>query len=323
MLILFFTLISITLVQDLPFNQPKFCSNRTWDPNGITVANLNTFAFTPLDIFITTNNSIYLSSLSQRYILFFTNPNSSFVNNISLNSIEVFSIFVTENNFIYYSAANGINKLSSDLTNETSVMNTCSVCYGIFIDIQKNIYCSLQYLHKVIRKSLTNHLDLVEIVGGTGSNGSTSYMLNGPYGIFVDTNFDLYVVDFYNNRIQLFSQGQFNATTVAGSTSIETTINLYQPVEIILDANKYLFIVDFGHNRIVGNGPNGFRCIIGCNGAGSSANQLNGPRSMSFDASGNIFVVDYYNKRVQKFLLASNSCSKHISLFILLERKTI
>ena len=274
MLILFFTLISITLVQDLPFNQPKFCSNRTWDPNGITVANLNTFAFTPLDIFITTNNSIYLSSQFQRYILFFTNPNSSFVNNISLNSIEVFSIFVTENNFIYYSTENGINKLSSDLTNETSVMNTCSVCYGIFIDIQKNIYCSLQYLHKVIRKSLTNHLDLVEIVGGTGSNGSTSYMLNGPYGIFVDTNFDLYVVD-------------------------------------------------FGHDRIVGNGPNGFQCIVGCNGAGSAADQLHGPRSIAFDASGNIFVVDYYNKRVQKFLLASNSCSKHISLFILLERKTI
>jgi hypothetical protein len=44
---------------------------------------------------------------------------------------------------------------------------------------------------------------------------------------------------------------------------------------------------------------------------GSAANQLSMPRHLSFDSYGNIFVVDGYNNRIQKFLLATNSCGKY------------
>ncbi|CAF4342654.1 unnamed protein product, partial [Adineta steineri] len=45
------------------------------------------------------------------------------------------------------------------------------------------------------------------------------------------------------------------------------------------------FIADYFNNRIVGSGPNGFRCLVGCSTvAGSASNQLYYPSSLSFDS---------------------------------------
>jgi sugar lactone lactonase YvrE len=120
------------------------------------------------------------------------------------------------------------------------------------------------------------------------------------------------VADSKNNRIQLFQLGQLNGITVAGNESSTTTITLNQPTEIVLDADKYLFIVDSGNHRVVGSGPTGFRCLVGCSDdpKGSASNQLNGPTSLSFDSYGNMFVTDSENDRIQKFILSTKLCSK-------------
>ncbi|CAF1451638.1 unnamed protein product, partial [Adineta steineri] len=83
---------------------------------------------------------------------------------------------------------------------------------------------------------------------------------------------------------------------------------LYCPTGIILDAEKYLFIVDNGNHRIVGSALNGFRCLVGCYGAGSQSNQLNYPFSFSFDSYGNMFVTHSLNHRIQKFQYLEESC---------------
>jgi hypothetical protein len=41
--------------------------------------------------------------------------------------------------------------------------------------------------------------------------------------------------------------------------------------------------------------------VVGGNGQGEQANQLNGPTDLSFDRQGNLYVVDYSNHRVQRF----------------------
>jgi hypothetical protein len=114
-------------------------------------------------------------------------------------------------------------------------------------------------------------------------------------------NFDLYVADSRNNRVQLFQSGESNGITVAGSGSPNPTINLDCPTGIVLDADKYLFIVDANNHRIVGSGLNGFQCLVGCYGPGSESNQLDLPSTFSFDRSGNMFVADQRNNRIQKF----------------------
>jgi DNA-binding beta-propeller fold protein YncE len=219
-------------------------------------------------------------------------------------------VFVTIDGDIYVDngASNGrVDKWGSNATNSTPVMYVGASCYGLFIDVYDNLYCSIMTLHQVVMKSLHSSISTSTIVAGTGCPGSASNMLNNPDGIFVDNNLNLYVADYGNNRIQFFLAGQVNGTTVAGNG---VSISLSGATGITLDADGYLFIVDCSNSRVVGSGPNGFRCLVGCSGGGSASDQLWNPQGLSFDSYGNMFVTDGSNNRIQKFLLATNSCSK-------------
>jgi hypothetical protein len=87
---------------------------------------------------------------------------------------------------------------------------------------------------------------------------------------------------------------------------------MVQLTGVVLDANKYLFIVDNLNNCIVGSGPNGFQCLLGCSGLqGFASDQLNCPQTLSFDSYGNMLIVDERNTRIQNFFLSFNFCSKY------------
>jgi sugar lactone lactonase YvrE len=170
--------------------------------------------------------------------------------------------------------------------------------------------CSLDSNHTILALSLSAGTNTTSVVAGNWSKGMNSAQLETPNGMFVDTSLNLYVADCGNNRIQFFKNKQLNGTTVVGITA-PGTISLNLPTAITLDGNGYYFIVDLGNHRVVGSGPTGFRCIVACSGqSGSLSSQLNAPRSLAFDTDGNLFVADNDNFRIQKFLLASNSCSK-------------
>ena len=183
-------------------------------------------------------------------------------------------------------------------------------CSGLFVDDRNALYCSIRDQHQVIKNSLDDDANVSTVAAGTGSNGSASNMLSSPHGIFVDINFDLYVADCGNDRVQLFEAGEVNATTVAG-TGAMNTIDLRCPTGVVLDGDGYLFIVDSGNNRIIGSGPNGFRCVIGCSSiCSSAADHLCSPSSAAFDSFGNMYVADGRNSRIQMFSQDTKSCGK-------------
>lgn len=137
-------------------------------------------------------------------------------------------------------------------------------------------------------------------------------MLDWPYGVFVDAQFNLYVADCSNDRVQRFGFQQSNGTTIAGNGT-PNTIVLDCPTGIILDADGYYFISENYNKRLIASGPTGFRCIIGCaSTSGSSMQYFTSPQSLSFDSQGNIFVTDWNHGLVLKFILATNSCSKYL-----------
>jgi hypothetical protein len=223
-----------------------------------------------------------------------------------------YSLFVTIAGDIYVNngyMSGRVDKWTSNATNSTPAMYVSSACFGLFIDVYDNLYCSICVHHQVVMKSLQSSVSTSAIVAGTGCAGSASNMLDCPEGIFVDINLNLYVADSNNNRIQFFVAGQLIGTTKAGNGT-SGTISLAFPTGITLDADGYLFIVDSNNNRVVGSGPNGFRCLVGCSGTGLASNQLAHPQTLSFDSYGNMFITDRANDRIQKFLLATNSCSK-------------
>lgn len=233
--------------------------------------------------------------------------------NITGNFQRPHSMFVTANGDVYVDDGEKRNrtvKWTSSLTVETEVMMVRGICFGLFVDIHDNIYCSNIHSHLVLKRNFDDNINKTKIVAGTGAMGNASNMLSAPRGIFVNTQLDLYVADSGNDRIQLFRYNQLNATTVVGNGA-PGTINLNNPMAVIVDADGYLFVSDGGHNRIVGSGPYGYRCIVGCtNASGPASYQLSEPRFLAFDTYGNIYVADAHNNRIQKFLLKNDSCSR-------------
>jgi hypothetical protein len=304
---------SIPIVLVVPFNLPKFCSNASWHPNATTVTNSSMLSSNPAGIFIDTNNVIYVVDQAVKQIVIWSEGGNSPTRIISGGFNNAFGLFVSIAGDIYVDNgySNGqVDKWTSNATNSTSALYVSASCYGLFIDIQNNLYCSSLLLQQVVKGSLNSGVKTSTIVAGTGCIGASSNMLYNPSGIFVDNNLNLYVADSGNNRVQMFASGQLSGTTVAGN-GYSNPITLYWPSEVMLDGDGYLYIVDSNNNRVVGSGPSGFRCLVGCSGtSGSRSDQFNRPFSMRFDSYGNMFVTDALNYRVQKFLLATGACGK-------------
>ncbi|CAF1488554.1 unnamed protein product, partial [Adineta steineri] len=294
------------------FNQPQFCSTANWNPNAITFANQSIVGTQPLDIFINTNNTIYGANQQKQQILVWHEGSNNKVTIISGNFSDARSLFVTSNGDIYIADGLRYGRVQKWISSNKTwiiLVDVNSACWGLFVDINENLYCSLPSRHQVIKKSLNDFVMVWDIVTGTGASGSASNELNAPRGIFVDTNLDLYVTECGNHRVQLFQSRQSNGITIAGSKSPSPTIALDCPSGVILDAEKYLFIVENRNHRIIRSDANGFRCLVGCRGSGAESNQLNSPVSLSFDVSGNMYVTDQSNHRIQKFEFLENSCA--------------
>jgi DNA-binding beta-propeller fold protein YncE len=286
-----------------------------WSSDGITFAYNSIVGSQPSNIFIDVTDAIYVSSQTLFSVRMWSAeddiPKRDLIDSINNAS----SVFVTGNGDIY--ASSGIDgqiiKWELNATNSTLILIASSICYSIFIDINNTLYCSIESQHQIMKYFFdgNTHNNTVVIAGGNGLPGSGSDMLNSPKGLFVSVTFNLYVADCSNDRIQLFENGTLNAITVAGNGAPSTFV-LSCPTAVILDADAYLFIADGNNHRIIGEGPNGFQCIIGCSGiAGSAPYQLNYPQNLAFDSSRNLFVVDKNNDRVQKFNFIADSCSKY------------
>ena len=301
------------------FNQPKLCPSATWNPNATTFVNGIAFNAEPMGIFVNKNNDVYVTVTNLHQVQIFFNGNTTASTSISSGLQLPQGIFVTNNGDIYIDNgySNGrVEKWTLNATSGITVMNVNGSCYSLFIDTNDTLYCSLGTQNKVMKLSLNSGATTPQVAAGNGMSGNGPDKLLNPRGIFVDLNFNLYVADCGNNRIQVFRSGQLNATTIAGSDA-PITIILNCPTGIMLDSKGYVYIVDSYKHRIIRSNLNGYQCIVGCSdNAGNLANQLHNPYGFAFDTSGNIFVTDQLNERIQKFLLATNDCSKCLFLFL-------
>jgi len=284
-------------------NRPNLSQCAIWNPDAITFADSTTIGSSPVGLFVDVNNSVYVTDKTNNRVQVWLEGNNTVARTISRYLGKPASVFVSIDGNVYID----------------------NHCEGLFVDTNSTLYCSMPQNHQVMERSLYKDLTTttvtVAVAAGIGSPGSASNMLNNPRGIFVDVNFDLYVADAFNHRIQRFHRGELNGTSVAGAGA-SGTLTLNFPSGVALDANGFLFIVDTGNNRIIRLDSLGFRCIAGCSGtSGSGSNQLYHPRTMSFDSYGNMFVSDTDNNRIQKFILDRNYCGESNWSIFLLFRK--
>ncbi len=144
--------------------------------------------------------------------------------------------------------------------------------------------------------------------GYSGDGGAaTNAALNFPEGVTVDAAGNLFVADFYNNRIRKVGTNGI-ITTVAGNGTdgfsgdggAATNAELCHPEGVAVDAAGNLFIADDITNRIRKVGTNGIITTVAGNGTygysgdgGAATNaELYFPYGVAVDASGNLFIAD-------------------------------
>ena len=159
--------------------------------------------------------------------------------------------------------------------------------------------------------------------GGIGDGGpATAAPMNSAHGVAVGSSGDLYIVDLSNNRIRKVTVATGAITTVAvtgfagynGDNVAATSAMLNQPVAVAVDSSSNLYIVEQRNNRIrkvtaatgiistvAGTGLEGYN---GDNITATSA-MLNSPTGVAVDASGNLYIADYNNRRVRKVTVAT------------------
>ena len=295
------------------YNQPKIALNATWNRCGTTLANDDTLGGLPRAIFINFNNTIYVASHVNNEFLIWT-EDSTVPRRISTPLPAFTSLFVTPNGDIYFE--NGYDKGRIDKWIEHSphglfVTRFSEECIGLFIDLNDVLYCCMRDAHRVDKVSLNSGNNAPVTVAGAGYAGSATNELNGPFGIFVDHNLNLYVADSGNNRILLFRPGQSMGELKAGHGT-PAGLFLNYSTSVILDADLVLYIADNNNHRIIRSKDDQFDCIIGCTGqSGSAADQLNKPYAIRFDNYGNLYVADEHNHRIQKFTLTLNFSSQN------------
>jgi len=189
--------------------------------------------------------------------------------------------------------------------------------YGIAIDINANIFFSEIDKSTVSEINADGTLTLVagdiSEPGFSGDGGlATNAKLDGPQGISVENNGNIYIADTYNNRIRKVDINGI-ITTVAGGGhggdgGLAVNAGLMTPVDVIIDSAGNIYIAEQGGNKIrkinakgvistvAGNGTAGF------SGDGGKAINaiLNSPTGICFDKNGNLLIADANNKRIRK-----------------------
>ena len=117
---------------------------------------------------------------------------------------------------------------------------------------------------------------------------------NNPTSITIDSNGNEYVVDSFNDRIVKFSPFGTLITTFGGASTLDT------PWSIAVSPSGDFYISEYRTHRIaIFNSNFEYQGTFGSE--GTNDGQLKFPQGIALDSSGNIYVADTGNNRIQKF----------------------
>ena len=196
---------------------------------------------------------------------------------------------------------------------------------GLAIDGSGNLYIA-DGNDSVIRLVNAQTLVITTYAGSPAQRGTfggdggpaASAGLNGPFGIFLDGNGNLYIADQSNDRIRFVAAaGTHTISTVAGNGTLclnpasacgdgaaATAASLNHPASAFLDNTNKLLIADLGDQRIrvVSGGiiSNFAAGASGGDGGPATSANLGLPNSLVVDGSGNLFILEQYGERVRR-----------------------
>jgi len=166
-------------------------------------------------------------------------------------------------------------------------------------------------------------------VAGTGRSGfsgdggpATDARLDSPRGVSVDQAGNIYIADTNNNRIRRVTAGIIttaggggNPPSGIGDGGAATMARLNSPYGVAVDASGNIYIADRDYHRIRKVTSGIITTVAGTSGGGgfagdggpATAAQLNSPRGIFVDNSGDIFIADTDNHRIRKVTVATGT----------------
>ncbi|MGO0059996.1 Ig-like domain-containing protein [Brevibacillus fluminis] len=186
--------------------------------------------------------------------------------------------------------------------------------FGVAVDSSGNVYVTDSGNHRIQKLTISTSA-WSEWKTSDGGPGSGLGEFHTPAGVAVDRSGNLYVADYGNHRIQKLTAAeniwsQWCATTIV-SGSLLGEFNV--PSGVAVDSSGNMYVVDAINNRIQKlsgstNTWSEWKKIGG--GAGSDLGEFSMPFGVAVDSSGNVYVADYGNNRIQKLTISTNTWSE-------------
>ncbi len=198
---------------------------------------------------------------------------------------------------------------------------------GVAVDANGNVFIADLYngrIREVVKA--TGNIITVAGNGSTTDSGdggpATSAGLASPEGLAVDANGNIYIADYYTNRVREVVKATGNIITVAGTGTLgysgdggpATAAMLYDPTGVAVDANGNLLIADSGNERVreVMQATGNIITIAGTGSAGYSGDggpatsaMLYDPAAVTVDSYGNVYIADARNYRIRAIAQSS------------------
>ncbi len=177
---------------------------------------------------------------------------------------------------------------------------------------------------------IAQNITTIAGTGTAGSSGDGSFavnaQLNDPQGLAVDAAGNFYITDLGGHRIRKVDISTGFISTIAGTGtcgysgdgSFAVNAQICAPSSLAFDGNGDLYFTDRGNNRVRKiNMSTGIIITVAGTGTGGYNNdgilatnaQLNGPNDVAFDANGNLFIADWFNNRVRKVDMVTDTIS--------------
>ena len=218
---------------------------------------------------------------------------------------DPFGIAISGDGTIYVSDAgehNAIHKLKPDgtLTTIAGGDDSFNTPSGLAIDTHGNIYVADTGNNRI--RKITPE-GVVSTVAGTGTAGyldgpANAAQFDGPIGVTVDTNGNIYVADTYNDRIRKISlEGQVSTIAGAGrpghADGDAATALLDTPCAVVVSADGSLYVADTGNNQLRKITPTGQVTTLPVSFAGDpNRSTLHSPGGLALTHDGFLYLTE-------------------------------